>query len=146
MEVNTWSVSGENFTLEARYRVLGFLGSGTYGAVCEADDLRENIRVAIKKMKDIFSSTNLAKRTLRELRLLRLIDHRNVIKTKALLRPHNRDFSDIYLVFEVMETDLGEVIRSGQIFSDQHVQFISYQLLHALRYLHESNIVHRDLK
>ena len=45
-----------------------------------------------------------------------------------------------------METDLATIIKSPQDLSDQHVQYFTFQLLEALKYLHALNIVHRDLK
>jgi Protein kinase domain len=170
----TWSVMGEAFDLESRYKVIdylgikqmsilipdsalgvslmltckiGFSGAGAYGVVCAAQDSTENNVVAIKKCKKIFQSRTLAKRTLRELRLLRLFDHENVVKIKCVLKPLDAEsFSEIYVVFEIMETDLAQIIRSPQTLKDQHVQYFTYQLLLALKYLHAANIVHRDLK
>ncbi len=49
-------------------------------------------------------------------------------------------------MFELMETDLAQIIRSQQKIKDQHVQYFTFQLLRAMKYLHECNIVHRDLK
>lgn len=45
-----------------------------------------------------------------------------------------------------MEIDLYAVIRNNKQLTDDHVQFIVYQMLRALLYLHSANIVHRDLK
>ena len=52
---------------------------------------------------------------------------------------------DIYLVFEFMETDLHAVIRAG-ILEAVHKQFVMYQLLRALKYLHSAQLLHRDIK
>ena len=69
------------------------------------------------------------KRTLREIRLLRLLQHENVIGIKTILPPLHRDgFRDLYVVSELMETDLSSIIKSPQELSDDHVQFFIYQV------------------
>lgn len=144
---HNWQVAGESFILESRYKVIDYLGSGAYGVVCSAHDMNDNSMVAIKKCKKIFTSRTLAKRTLREIRLLRNLNHGNVVKVKTLLRPLDKsDFSDIYIVFEIMETDLAQIIRSPQALKDQHVQYFTHQILMGLQYIHSLNIIHRDLK
>ena len=44
-----------------------------------------------------------------------------------------------------METDLHTVIRAN-ILEPIHKQFIIYQLLKALKFIHRAAIIHRDLK
>src|SRR3984957_6206135 len=61
------------------------------------------------------------------------------------MRPHSPNFNNIYLVSELMETDLACVIRSPQELTDEHCQFFIYQVLRGLKYIHSSNVVHRDL-
>eukprot|EP01035_Chromulina_nebulosa_P023690 gene23690-30722_t len=148
MNTRNWQVMGEAFELESpRYKVMDYLGSGAYGVVCAVQDNSDNAIVAIKKCKKIFQSRTLAKRTLREVRLLRHFNHENIVKLRTLLPPTNPfDFTELYLVFELMETDLAQVIRSPQSLKDQHVQYFAYQLIRALQYLHSENIVHRDIK
>jgi serine/threonine protein kinase len=104
--IQTWHVMGEAFELPAHYRVVDYLGAGAYGVVCAAEDSSQENRVyAIKKCKKIFQSRTLAKRTLRELRLLRLFQHENIIKITSVLRPLDRsNFTEIYVLFEIMET------------------------------------------
>ena len=104
--IQTWHVMGEAFDLPTNYRVIDYLGAGAYGVVCAAEDSGQENRVyAIKKCKKIFQSRTLAKRTLRELRLLRLFEHENIVKIRSVLRPLDRhNFAEIYIIFEIMET------------------------------------------
>ena len=54
--------------------------------VCAARDLKVPGNVAIKRISDAFASYVCAKRTLREVRLLRLLDtHNNLIKMRTIL-------------------------------------------------------------
>jgi len=55
------------------------------------------------------------------------------------------EFDDVYIVSELMDTDLNQIIRSDQPLSDDHVQYFIYQILRALKYIHSANVLHRDL-
>ena len=49
------------------------------------------------------------------------------------------------MIFDFMETDLHVVNRAG-ILTDVHRQYIIYQTLKALKYMHSGELIHRDLK
>lgn len=57
-----------------------------------------------------------------------------------------QDFNEIYLVQELMEADLHQIIRSGQPLTDAHFQYFVYQICRGLKYIHSANVLHRDLK
>jgi serine/threonine protein kinase len=144
---NSWNVMGEKFELETRYRIIDYLGAGAYGHVIAVRDDITDQTFAIKKCKRIFQSRTLAKRTLREIRLLRLLQHENIIQLKTLLPPRDESgFNEIYMVLEVMETDLALIIRSKQTLTPEHVRYFTYQLLNGLNFLHLNGVIHRDLK
>ena len=107
---NIYMVLGSKFEVDKRFEVIDPVGSGAYGVVVAAKDIEaeeENNLVAIKKIEKAFEHKVFAQRTLRELKILRLMQHDNVVGVKTLLQPKNRkEFMEIYVVSELMETDL----------------------------------------
>ena len=147
MEVSNWQIGAEAFELESKYRVISYLGEGAYGVVCSATDDRTMETVAIKKCKNVFHSRTIAKRTLRELRLLAMLQHDNVVKIKSIQTPVDLyRFEEIYIVFELMETDLATTIKGPSVLTEWHIQLFMCQIMRGLDYLHSFGIVHRDLK
>ncbi|XP_043722864.1 mitogen-activated protein kinase 15-like isoform X2 [Telopea speciosissima] len=130
-----------------RYKIEEVIGKGSYGVVCSAYDTHTGEKVAIKKINDIFEHVSDATRILREIKLLRLLRHPDIVEIKhILLPPSRREFKDIYVVFELMESDLHQVIKANDDLTLQHYQFFLYQLLRGLKYIHTANVFHRDLK
>ena len=85
-------------------------GKGSYGIVCSAVDTLTGQKVAIKKINNVFDHVSDATRILREIKLLRLLRHPDIVEVRhIMLPPSPRDFKDIYVVFELMETDLHQV-------------------------------------
>lgn len=102
--------------------------------------------MAIKKIERAFEHRTFMKRTLRELKVLRLLKHDNLINVSTILKPKSReDFKDIYIIYELMETDLANIIKSPQNLTNEHCQFFLYQILRGLKYIHSAHILHRDL-
>ncbi|KAM5179677.1 mitogen-activated protein kinase 14 isoform 1-T1 [Mantella aurantiaca] len=130
-----------------RYQNLSPVGSGAYGSVCSAYDTKTEQRVAVKKLSRPFQSIIHAKRTYRELRLLKHMKHENVIGLLDVFTPSKTfdDFNDVYLVTHLMGADLNNIVKCQKL-TDDHVQFLIYQILRGLKYIHSADIIHRDLK
>ena len=135
------------FTLESRFTPVLLLGQGTYGLVCAAQVAGEAEQVAVKKITGVFNESNNiieAKRTLREMILLRHIQHDNVCGLRYIMLPPPEH--DVYLVSEKMDSDMQKIIQSEQPITDDHCRYFIYQMLRGLKYLHSASIAHRDLK
>ncbi|XP_064328359.1 mitogen-activated protein kinase 14 isoform X3 [Phalacrocorax carbo] len=130
-----------------RYQNLSPVGSGAYGSVCSAFDTKTELRVAVKKLSRPFQSIIHAKRTYRELRLLKHMKHENVIGLLDVFTPAKslEEFNDVYLVTHLMGADLNNIVKCQKL-TDDHVQFLIYQILRGLKYIHSADIIHRDLK
>lgn len=119
------------------------MGSGAYGHVWRVRDRKSGEVLALKKIFDAFQHSTDAQRTYREIMFLRMFSHPNIVRLHHVLRAEND--KDIYLVFEFMEADLHNAIREG-ILQDLHRQYVVYQCVLALKYLHSGEVIHRDLK
>uniref|UniRef100_A0A3B5A0D6 mitogen-activated protein kinase n=1 Tax=Stegastes partitus TaxID=144197 RepID=A0A3B5A0D6_9TELE len=137
-------VNKTSWEVPERYRDLRQVGTGAYGTVCSALDSRTGTKVAIKKLYRPFQSEIFAKRAYRELRLLKHMKHENVI---GLLDVFTADlsldrFHDFYLVMPFMGTDLGKLMKLQRL-SEEKIQYLVYQMLKGLKYIHSAGIIHR---
>ncbi|XP_049922208.1 STKc_p38 domain-containing protein isoform X1 [Epinephelus moara] len=140
VQKTTWDVP-------ERYTALRSIGSGAYGTVCSAIDQKTKEKVAIKKLYRPFQSLIHAKRAYRELRLLRHIQHENVICLLDVFTPDStlEKFQTFYMVMPLVAQDLGHIMKKRRL-SDRITTYLFYQLLRGLKYIHSAGIIHRDLK
>ncbi|PRQ40010.1 putative mitogen-activated protein kinase CMGC-MAPK family [Rosa chinensis] len=91
----------------SRYKVQEVIGKGSYGVVGSAVDTHTREKVAIKKINGVFEHASDDTRILREMKLLHLLHHPDVVEIKHIMLPSSRQkFGDIYVVFELIESYL----------------------------------------
>ncbi|CCE62441.1 hypothetical protein TPHA_0C02880 [Tetrapisispora phaffii CBS 4417] len=133
------------FNISSEFQLKSLLGEGAYGIVCSATHKPTGETVAIKKIEP-FDKPLFALRTLREIKLLKHFQHENIISLFDLQKPDSfENFNEVYIIQELMQTDLHRVISTQQL-SDDHLQYFIYQTLRAVKILHSCNVIHRDLK
>ena len=152
--------AGVSWCIHSRYELKQRIGCGGHGVVVSASDLAlRGVDVAIKRVNfNDAGQTNEARRLLREVRLMRCLNHPNVISLLNIMVPHwTREKSplrsqDIYLVTELMSTDLQHVLASANkargkfVLRPEQVQYLFYQLLCGMQYVGSAGVIHRDLK
>lgn len=147
-QYHTFKASGQQFEIPSRYKLIRPIGHGAYGVVISATDTVTDTQVAIKKIRSAFDDRIDAKRILREIKLMKKLSHENVIKIIDLIPPppNAEEFEDVYIVQELMETDLHRIVHSRQALTIDHIQYFVYQILRGLKFIHSANVLHRDLK
>ena len=106
-------------------------------------------------MGNVFNDTIDCKRILRELVILRQMKNPLVAKLMDVFAPATRngnkdeedaEFDEIYMVLEFGESDLKKLLKSAITLELVHIKTILWNLLHSVKYIHESMVLHRDIK
>eukprot|EP00039_Didymoeca_costata_P002161 m.57941 g.57941 ORF g.57941 m.57941 type:complete len:578 (+) comp11142_c0_seq4:179-1912(+) len=148
-QVQNSKLGSVHFSVDKRYTPVKVVGTGAYGVVCEAIDNRTGKKVAIKKIPKAFEILTIAKRTLLEVKLLKHFHkHDNIISLLDIMKPPKppTPFNDVYVVMDLLESDLHRIIHSKQTLSEEHIRYFTYQLCRGLKYIHSANVLHRDIK
>jgi serine/threonine protein kinase len=120
------------------------LGEGTYGVVFKAVHRMTNDPVAIKVMIVDQECEGISPTTLRELAILRTLNHPNIIR----LRDASVSESACSLIFDYMPHDLYKLLKryNGKPLDPPLCRSYAYQILCGVYYLHVHRVMHRDIK
>ena len=69
----------------------------------------------------------------------------NDSNTESMPWLNKGSLSDLYFVFEFMETDMYKLLHSPQFLTTQHIAYFVYQLLAGLCFLPSANVIPRYL-
>ena len=127
----------------AMFKETKKIGEGAYGKVFSARHSITGEQFALKKLYCKDQEEGIPATIIREISLLKQIDHVNIVKLHDIINTNKR----MFLVLEYAQTDLLKFISSfDQELSIQMVKRIIYQLLKGVQEIHKNNILHRDIK
>lgn len=131
-------------SIKDHYAFVRNLGEGHFGMVLLAKDRRTREKFAVKVIKKQHAEVRTMTLIQRELAILRLVNHRNIVRLYDLFDTEDK----LYFVLEYMQGGaLYQVLAKDEThFSEERASFIIKDVLQGLQYLHSKGIVHRDVK
>ena len=132
-------LSIENFTRVEK------IGEGTYGVVYRAKDNANGTNVALKRIRLDTEADGVPSTTIREISLLKELNHTNIVKLLDIIHTDNK----LFLVFEYLNQDLKKYMELYQSKNGMPLNLVKsylFQMLHGISYCHTHRILHRDLK
>lgn len=129
----------------ARYRFLQKIGGGSYGEVYRVEDTSLDREVAMKVIHAADSASQAVRDMfLREARVIAKLNHPSVVTIHDIGEMGNR----LYMTMEFVEGEnLAEIMDARRRPMEIHeVLSVGRQLIEALVYAHERNVIHRDVK
>ncbi|OMJ68888.1 hypothetical protein SteCoe_33525 [Stentor coeruleus] len=124
-----------------RYEPVEVLGHGAYGRVYKARDIEKNTYIAMKKMNIDLEREGVPTTTLREVALLKELNHMHIVKLFDVVVTEKK----LFLIFEFLDKDLRKVLDESPLNGEQ-IRKIMGQILDALVFCHSRRFMHRDLK
>jgi serine/threonine-protein kinase 11 len=123
------------------------IGSGSSCPVYRGLDITTNRPFAVKRFKlyELARSDNGMAQLEREIRLMRMFVHPNILRLHEVL--HVRSCDEVFLVLEYADKgSLGAVIERGHQLSHSDIFSILKQVVGAIKHLHDAGYVHQDIK
>ena len=134
--------------MKATYKIINFLGEGSFGraylALCDNDNNKYVIKqITLEGMDD-----EEKRETFNEAKILKKLDHPNIIKFKEVFL-QRQPKPALNIVTEYADGgDLGQKIEKQKKTPFSEAQILDYitQICLALQHIHKKKIIHRDLK
>ena len=138
-------LSSSASNVNMRWQQGQFVGGGTFGSVYAAINLDSGHLMAVKeiRLQDPTLIPTIAGQIKDEMNVLEVLDHPNVVSYHGI--EVHRDKVYIFMEF-CSGGSLAGLLEHGRIEDEQVIMVYALQLLEGLAYLHESGIVHRDIK
>eukprot|EP01084_Bolivina_argentea_P311763 539683_1 len=128
-----------------RYKKLKFVGEGSFARVYKVMDKKTQEIMALKCIKKDGKSEIEIDKLMEEIMILQSLSHKNIIKIIEWFVTE----SEICVVTEFAEKgELFKIIKkkNNKKLSEFEIKIIAKQLISALQFLHNSRIIHRDIK
>ena len=126
------------------YLIKDTIGKGTFSTVKLGEHIKTKQKVAIKILnKDKIKAKEDSIRIRREIKILQMMDHPNIIKTYKV----TENAKNYYIIMEYCNGgELFNYIVEKEKLGQNEASMFFYQLINALDYIHSLGIAHRDLK
>ncbi|UCE41507.1 MAG: protein kinase [Candidatus Aminicenantes bacterium] len=127
-----------------RYQIIEKLGKGGMGSVFKVFDREIEEEVALKLLNpEIAADGKTVKRFRNELKLARMITHKNVCRTFDI----GKEKETLFITMEYVDgQDLKNLIQSSGKFKENKAVSIAKQVCEGLAEAHDLGVIHRDLK
>jgi serine/threonine protein kinase len=124
------------------------VGEGTYGEVFKGRCVSSHRIVAMKRIKLDHEEEGIPSTAIREIALLKELQHRNIVDLIDTHCETGRTPADkkLWLVFEFVDSDLKRYVKRVGALDALTVKSFSHQLLDGIEFCHVHRIIHRDLK
>jgi serine/threonine protein kinase len=128
----------------SKYELYRTLGEGSFGKVKYAVNKETNEAVAVKILdKDKIQKQNMGAQIKKEISIMRMIKHDNVVCVKDVFATT----SNIFIVLELVEGgELFDKITSQGRLGEPQARFYFRQVVEGLDHCHSQGVCHRDLK
>ncbi|KAJ5078339.1 cyclin-dependent kinase 10 [Anaeramoeba ignava] len=136
--------------MEDKYKLNGIIGEGSYGVVYQAYHTETSKYAAIKEYKKPKrgSDVGIMLSTIREIKLLKELNHEHIVKIEDIFCDTNE--RKLFIAFEYAEHDLIDILdfykKQKMLMPEIIVKSLMWQILNGIHYLHTNWIIHRDLK
>ena len=137
-------IETQNAALSREYTFNRTIASGSFGVVKSAVQKTTGHDVAIKIVEKIHSPASALTKTKQEANILKKLSHPNIIKFISTEETNSK----LYIITELLKggTLKSYIDNNGESLSEEKSIQILFYLLQAVNYIHNKDIVHRDIK
>ncbi|KAF9952863.1 Suppressor of Sensor Kinase (SLN1) [Mortierella alpina] len=126
-----------------RWQMAKFIGAGTFGTVYLGTNSDTGELIAVKEIRFQNASMNLVKSIHDEMKVMKMLHHPNIVRYDNIEVHRHKVF--IFMEF-CQGGSLADLLEHGRIEDEKVIKVYTLQMLKGLAYLHDKNVVHRDVK